>query len=58
MPLENSLRIDIAKDRIVAAALMLDPKRQYSFTGLEEHKKKIKDFEPWVESLGAKIYLF
>jgi len=51
---ENSLRIDIPKDGIVDPELMLDPKRQYLFTGLEEHKKKINDFEPWLESLVTK----
>ena len=51
---ENSLRIDIAKEGIVDPDLMLDPKRQYLFTGLEEHKKKINDFEPWLESLVTK----
>jgi hypothetical protein len=51
---ENSLRVDIAKEGIVDPDLMLDPKRQYLFTGLEEHKKKINDFEPWLESLVTK----
>lgn len=51
---ENSLRIDIPKVGIVDPELMLDPKRQYLFTGLEEHKKKINDFEPWLESLVPK----
>lgn len=51
---ENSLRIDIPKDGIVDPDLLLDPKRQYLFTGLEEHKKKINDFEPWLESLVPK----
>ena len=51
---ENSLRVDIPKEGIVDADLMLDPKRQYLFTGLEEHKKKINEFEPWLESLVAK----
>ena len=51
---ENSLRIDIPKDGIVEPENMLDPKKQYLFTGLEEHKKKINDFEPWLESLVNK----
>ena len=51
---ENSLRIDIPKDGIVDPDLTLDPKRQYLFTGLEEHKKKINEFEPWLESLAPK----
>lgn len=51
---ENSLRIDIPKDGIVDPDLMLDPKRDYLFTGLEEHKKKINEFEPWLESLVPK----
>jgi iron(III) transport system substrate-binding protein len=51
---ENSLRIDIPKEGIVDPDLMLDPKRQYLFTGLEEHKKKINEFEPWLESLVPK----
>jgi iron(III) transport system substrate-binding protein len=51
---ENSLRIDIPKDGIVDPDLRLDPKRDYLFTGLEEHKKKINEFEPWLESLIPK----
>jgi len=51
---ENSLRIDIPKEGIVDPDLVLDPKRQYLFTGLEEHKKKINEFEPWLESLVPK----
>jgi iron(III) transport system substrate-binding protein len=51
---ENSLRIDIPKDGIVDPDLRLDPKREYLFTGLEEHKKKINEFEPWLESLVPK----
>ena len=51
---ENSLRIDIPKEGIVDPDLTLDPKRQYLFTGLEEYKKKINEFEPWLESLAPK----
>jgi len=51
---ENSLRIDIPKLGVVDPDLMLDPKRDYLFTGLEEHKKKINEFEPWLESLLPK----
>ncbi|MSP38468.1 MAG: hypothetical protein EXR70_08265 [Deltaproteobacteria bacterium] len=51
---ENSLRIDIPKEGIVEPEFLLDPKRQYLFTGLEEHKKKINEFEPWLESLVVK----
>ena len=51
---ENSLRVDIPKEGIVDPELMLDPKKQYLFTGLEEHKKKINEFEPWLESLVKK----
>lgn len=51
---ENSLRIDIPKDGIVDPNLRLDPKREYLFTGMEEHKKKINEFEPWIESLVPK----
>jgi len=51
---ENSLRIDIPKQGVVDPDLMLDPKRDYLFTGLEEHKKKINEFEPWLESLLPK----
>jgi len=51
---ENSLRVDIPKQGIVDPDLMLDPKGDYLFTGLEEHKKKINEFEPWLESLLPK----
>jgi iron(III) transport system substrate-binding protein len=51
---ENSLRVDIPKDGIVDPELMLDPKKEYLFTGLEEHKKKINEFVPWLESLVKK----
>jgi len=33
---------------------ILDPKHEYLFTGLEEHKDKINEFRPWLESLIAK----
>lgn len=29
-------------------------RREYLFTGLEEHKDKVNDFRPWLESLVAK----
>ena len=51
---ENSLRIDIVKERIVNPFYVLDPKREYLFTGLEEYKDKINEFRPWLESLVAK----
>jgi hypothetical protein len=51
---ENSLRVDIPKEGIVEPEFILDPKREYLFTGLEEHKKKINDFEPWLLSLLPK----
>ena len=51
---ENSLRVDIPKDGIVNPFFILDPKREYLFTGLEEHKDKINEFRPWLESLVAK----
>jgi iron(III) transport system substrate-binding protein len=51
---ENSLRIDIPKEGIVNSFYILDPKRDYLFTGLEEHKDKINEFRPWLESLVAK----
>ncbi|HEY2917488.1 MAG TPA: extracellular solute-binding protein [Candidatus Binatia bacterium] len=51
---ENSLRIDIPKEGIVNPYYILDPKREYLFTGLEEHKDKINEFLPWLESLSAK----
>src|SRR5262249_30460928 len=51
---ENSLRVDIPKEGIVDPELMLDPKKQYLFTGMEEHKKKINEFVPWLESLVKK----
>jgi len=51
---ENSLRIDIPKDGIVNPFYILDPKREYLFTGREEHKDKINEFRPWLESLLAK----
>ena len=51
---ENSLRVDIPKDGIVNPFYILDAKREYLFTGLEEHKDKINEFRPWLESLVAK----
>ena len=48
---ENSLRVDIPKEGIVNSFSILDPKREYLFTGLEEYKDKINDFRPWLESL-------
>ncbi|MSP40023.1 MAG: extracellular solute-binding protein [Deltaproteobacteria bacterium] len=51
---ENSLRVDIAKEGVVNPYFILDPKREYLFTGLEEHKDKINEFPPWLESLIAK----
>lgn len=50
---ENSLRVDVAKDAI-PPFYVLDPKKEYLFTGLEEHKDKINEFRPWLESLVAK----
>ena len=47
---ENSLRVDIPKDTI-NPFYVLDPKREYLFTGLEEYKDKINEFRPWLESL-------
>ena len=38
---ENSLRIDIAIESVVNPLHILDPKREYLFTGLEEHKDRI-----------------
>lgn len=51
---ENSLRVDIPKQGIVDPAFILDSKREYVFTGLEEHKNKINEFRPWLESLVQK----
>ena len=51
---ENSLRVDIPKEGIVNPYYILDPKREYLFTGLEEHKEKINEFRPWLESLVTK----
>jgi iron(III) transport system substrate-binding protein len=51
---ENSLRVDIPKEGIVHPFSILDPKREYLFTGLEEYKDKINDFRPWLESLVTK----
>lgn len=51
---ENSLRVDIAKEGIVNPFYILDPKKEYLFTGLEEHKDKINEFRPWLETLIAK----
>jgi ABC-type Fe3+ transport system substrate-binding protein len=51
---ENSLRVDIPKEGIVNPFYILDPKREYLFTGLEEHKDKINEFRPWLESLVGK----
>ena len=51
---ENSLRIDIAKEGVVNPFYVLDPKREYLFTGLEEHKDKINEFRPWLEALVMK----
>jgi iron(III) transport system substrate-binding protein len=48
---ENSFRVDIPKEGIVEPAFVLDPKRDYIFTGLEEYKNKINEFRPWLESL-------
>jgi ABC-type Fe3+ transport system substrate-binding protein len=50
---ENSLRVDISKDGLDPFYL-LDPKKEYLFTGLEEHKDRINEFRPWLESLMAK----
>jgi iron(III) transport system substrate-binding protein len=47
---ENSLRVDIGKDGL-DPFYILDPKKEYLFTGLEEHKDKINEFRPWLESL-------
>ena len=51
---ENSFRIDIPKEGIVNPYYILDPKREYLFTGLEEHKDKINEIRPWLESLVMK----
>ena len=51
---ENSLRVDIPKEGIVHPFSILDPKREYLFTGLEEYKDKINEFRPWLESLVTK----
>ena len=51
---ENSLRVDIAKEGIVNPFYILDPKKEYLFTGLEEHKDRINEFRPWLETLIAK----
>jgi iron(III) transport system substrate-binding protein len=51
---ENSFRVDIPKEGIVDPFFILDPKREYLFTGLEEFKDKIKEFRPWLESLVPK----
>jgi iron(III) transport system substrate-binding protein len=51
---ENSLRVDIPKEGIVNPYYILDPKREYLFTGLEEHKDRINEFRPWLESLVTK----
>ena len=48
---ENSLRVDIPKEGIVNPFSILDPKREYLFTGLEEYKDKINEFRPWLEAL-------
>lgn len=51
---ENSFRVDIPKEGIVDPFFILDPKREYLFTGLEEFKDKINEFRPWLESLMPK----
>ena len=51
---ENSLRVDIPKEGVIDRYFILDPKREYLFTGLEEYKNKINDFRPWLESLAEK----
>ncbi|HEY7219953.1 MAG TPA: extracellular solute-binding protein [Candidatus Binatia bacterium] len=51
---ENSLRVDIPKEGIVNPFYILDPKREYLFTGLEEYKDRINEFRPWLESLVTK----
>lgn len=33
---------------------ILDPKREYLFTGLEKYKDKINEFRPWLESQVTK----
>jgi hypothetical protein len=38
----------------IEAANLLDPKREYLFTGLEEYKDKINAFRPWLESLAKR----
>jgi iron(III) transport system substrate-binding protein len=50
---ENSLRVDITKDGL-DPFYILDSKKEYLFTGLEEYKDKINEFRPWLESLVAK----
>ena len=51
---ENSLRVDIPKEGIIDPYYILDPKREYLFTGLEEYKDKINEFRPWLEALVTK----
>ena len=51
---ENSLRVDIPKEGVVDPFFILDPKREYLFTGLEEFKDKINEVRPWLESLVQK----
>jgi iron(III) transport system substrate-binding protein len=51
---ENSLRVDIPKEGVVHPFSILDPNREYLFTGLEEYKDKINEFRPWLESLVTK----
>jgi len=53
MTKENSFRVDIPKNKLLPAYL-LDPKREYLFTGLEQYKDKINTFRPWLESLAKK----
>ena len=53
----RSRRRDLAKlnkEGIVNPYYILDPKKEYLFTGLEEHKDKINEFRPWLEALVKK----
>ena len=46
--------MDIPKEGVVDPFFILDPKREYLFTGLEEFKDKINEVRPWLESLVQK----
>jgi len=47
--------VNIPKQGIIDPFFILDPNREYFFTGLEEFKDKINAFLPWLESLVQEV---